>query len=110
MLPALLNEKDIIHRILAIVADRQVDTIVIGDPIREDGKPAKLSAEVHKFGARLEQMTGSKIVYVDERYSSVIALHRLHLAKEKKSRLRSKEKLDSGSACILLEDYLRSLK
>lgn len=75
----------------------QPDAIVIGVPYHPDGAPHDNTARAKKFGRQLHGRFGLPVFEVDERYSTTEALA-----------LGARD-ADAASACIILEQFLRSL-
>ncbi|WP_252374402.1 Holliday junction resolvase RuvX [Hydrogenophaga sp. 2FB] len=75
----------------------QPDALVVGVPCHPDGTPHENTARALKFARQLRGRHGLPVFEVDERYSTTEA-HSLG-AKD----------ADAASACIILEQFLRSL-
>jgi len=75
----------------------QPDALVVGVPFHPDGAPHENTARAQKFARQLRGRHGLPVFEVDERYSTTEA-HSLG-AKD----------ADAASACIILEQFLRSL-
>ena len=75
----------------------QPDALVVGVPYHPDGAPHENTARALKFARQLRGRHGLPVFEVDERYSTTEA-HSLG-AKD----------ADAASACIILEQFLRSL-
>jgi putative holliday junction resolvase len=75
----------------------QPDALVVGVPYHPDGAAHENTARALKFARQLRGRHGLPVVEVDERYSTTEA-HALG-AKD----------ADAASACIILEQFLRSL-
>jgi putative Holliday junction resolvase len=73
------------------------DALVVGVPYHPDGAPHENTARAQKFARQLRGRHGLPVFEVDERYSTTEA-HSLG-AKD----------ADAASACIILEQFLRSL-
>lgn len=73
------------------------DAIVIGVPYHPDGSAHENTARAKKFGRQLHGRLGLPVFEVDERYSTTEAL------------ALGAEDADAQSACIILEQFLRSL-
>ncbi|AOW14661.1 crossover junction endodeoxyribonuclease RuvA [Hydrogenophaga crassostreae] len=73
------------------------DALVVGVPYHPDGAAHENTARALKFARQLRGRFGLKVFEVDERYSTTEA-HALG-AKD----------ADAASACIILEQFLRSL-
>ena len=75
----------------------QPDAIVIGVPYYQDGASHDNTRRAQKFGRQLHARFGLPVFEVDERYSTTEALE-----------MGAKDP-DAGAACIILEQFLRSL-
>jgi putative Holliday junction resolvase len=75
----------------------QPDAIVIGVPYHPDGAPHENTARAKKFGRQLHGRFAVPVFEVDERYSTTEAL------------ASGAKDADAASACIILEQFLRSL-
>jgi putative holliday junction resolvase len=85
----------------ALIAQRikewQPDAIVIGVPYHPDGAPHENTVRAQKFGRQLHGRFNLPVFEVDERYSTTEAL------------ANGAKDADAASACIILEQFLRSL-
>lgn len=79
------------------VKEWQPDALVVGVPFHPDGASHENTLRAQKFARRLRGRHGLPVYEVDERYSTTEA-HSLG-AKD----------ADAASACIILEQFLRSL-
>jgi putative Holliday junction resolvase len=90
----------------ALVAEREVTLLLMGNPIHMSGHEGRQAAYVHEFAERLAALTGVALKYWDERLTTVEA-HRVlrssGIGIEKRARA-----IDKLSAMILLESYLDS--
>jgi putative Holliday junction resolvase len=84
-------------QIVARIQEWQPDALVVGVPYHPDGAPHENTARALKFARQLRGRSGLPVFEVDERYSTTEA-HALG-AKD----------ADAASACIILEQFLRSL-
>lgn len=93
-----------IEYLTLLVKQKEVDTIVIGLPINMDGTSGKRVEVTREFGDLLQKSAGVKVVYMDERLSSVSAERMLIEADVR----REKRKLvtDKIAATIILQNYL----
>jgi putative Holliday junction resolvase len=101
------NMDSLVSRLLVILADNSVEKTIIGLPIREDGTEGAGCIASKKLEDKLRE-NGIDTVLWDERYSSKIAGYYLRECGIKSR--DSKDKLDSLSACVLLDSYLKSLE
>ncbi|MBQ0012979.1 MAG: Holliday junction resolvase RuvX [Proteobacteria bacterium] len=88
--------------VVQIVRDDKISGVVIGLPLRTDGSESETTNQVRAFADNLSKITNVPIAFVDETLSS-------HFAQESMGRVRVrdiKEKLDSESARLILENAL----
>jgi putative holliday junction resolvase len=81
----------------ARIKEWQPDAIVIGVPYYQDGVAHDNTRRAKKFGRQLHARYNLPVFEVDERYSTTEALE-----------MGAKDP-DAGAACIILEQFLRSL-
>ena len=85
----------------AQVAERikewQPDALVVGVPFHPDGASHDNTARARKFARQLRARFGKPVYEVDERYSTTEAL------------ASGARDADAGAACVILEQFLRSL-
>lgn len=79
------------------VREWQPDALVVGVPFHPDGASHDNTARARKFARQLRSRCGKPVYEVDERYSTTEALS---------SGARDS---DAGAACVILEQFLRSL-
>lgn len=97
------SEKRLIAELLAILADKGVERVVIGLPIREDGSEGEGCLRSRNLARKL-QARGITAVLWDERYSSREAENTLRALGLR--RKQAVAKIDPLAAAIILEDYL----
>lgn len=85
------------QRLGAVIREWRPDALVVGVPCHPDGAPHEQTLRARRFARQLHGRTGLPVVEVDERYSSTEA-HAL-----------GADDADAGAACIILEQFLRSL-
>ena len=81
----------------ARVREWQPDALVVGVPFHPDGGSHDNTARAKKFARQLRGRTKLPVFEVDERYSTTEALS------------DGAADPDAGAACIILEQFLRSL-
>ncbi|MDR1923928.1 MAG: Holliday junction resolvase RuvX [Planctomycetaceae bacterium] len=91
---------------LSLVKDEQISQFVIGIPLHLSGDESEESAEVLLFGSWLGNLTGLKIDYFDERFTSVEA--EKILRKAKLTDKKRKERRDMIAAQLILSAYLEA--
>lgn len=79
------------------IRDWQPDALVVGIPFHPDGASHDNTARALRFARQLRGRHGLPVFEVDERYSTTEAL------------ASGAEDADAASACIILEQFLRSL-
>lgn len=84
-------------QVAARLAEWQPDALVIGVPYHPDGASHENTARALKFARQLRGRFGLPVFEVDERYSTTEAL------------AGGASDADAASACIILEQFLRSL-
>ena len=81
----------------ARVAEWQPDALVVGVPFHPDGASHENTVRARKFARQLRGRVKLPVFEVDERYSTTEAL------------ANGAADPDAGAACIILEQFLRSL-
>ena len=84
-------------QVAARLAEWQPDALVIGVPYHPDGASHENTTRALKFARQLRGRFGLAVFEVDERYSTTEAL------------AGGARDADAASACIILEQFLRSL-
>ncbi|TXC76971.1 Holliday junction resolvase RuvX [Luteibaculum oceani] len=89
------------------IQKHKCETIVFGEPFRASGEHSDIWTEIEAFAKKVkERFPDINIAFVDERFSSKMAMESLIQAGVKKSKRREKGMLDAQSATIILQDYL----
>ncbi|MCO6476925.1 MAG: Holliday junction resolvase RuvX [Phaeodactylibacter sp.] len=87
----------------------EVETIVVGEPLYPDGKPAQIHHLVVGFVRKLKKLFPDiEVVTHDERYSSEEAKQVILQSGAKKKKRRDKGLVDKVSAVLILQDYLET--
>ena len=81
----------------AIAREWQPDALVVGVPFHPDGRSHDNTQRARKFARQLRARLNLPVFEVDERYSTTEAL------------AEGAKDPDAGAACIILEQFLRSL-
>lgn len=98
---------DDVAAIMDLCRERNVDTILVGQPLNMDGSSGAAVEKVDEFVARLRAQTELPIELWDERMSSLSA-ERV-LIEGNMSRRKRKGVVDKLAAQIILQSYLDSL-
>ena len=104
-----IHSKDLINFLNDFFDKNQVDTIVVGMPVRLDGSKTNSTESVVNFIAHLRRKFSDKnVVTIDERFTSKIASQTIAKSGMNKTKRQNKGLVDEVSAVILLQDYLNS--
>ena len=95
--------KDMEH-IADLVQKNDIEEIVVGMPFNMDGTESEMCEYVKKFCDMLQEKVNAKIVFVDERLTSISAEHIMHEVGTKT--LKKKQMIDQIAAAIILQTYL----
>jgi putative Holliday junction resolvase len=87
------NKDQLFQNIKEIMLEWNPDQFIVGLPTHPDGQPHEMTQQAVRFANQLEGRFGKKVVFVDERYSTVV--------------ISSTD--DSKVAAGLAEQYLNSL-
>ena len=113
LLQMLASPYDIYHRkhtdedfdyFVNLIKKEQVETIVMGLPLNPMGEEQEIAGKVREFAERLKDLTNCKLIYWDERMSSVTAEE--ILKRREKDWKKRKSQLDKYAAMVILQDYL----
>lgn len=85
------------REVQARVREWQPDALVVGVPFHPDGASHENTARARKFARQLRAQLGLVVYEVDERYSTTEA------------RASGAADADAGAACVILEQFLRSI-
>jgi putative Holliday junction resolvase len=102
------NQNELIEAIRKIVTDEAIDLIIIGNPIRDDGKLADLAGEISQIAERIRIEINVRIQLYDEYYSSATAMKKFQQAGLKTK--KNKAAIDQLAAADILQCYLDSMK
>ena len=91
-------------RIRELVAEHDVDQIVVGDPKNMDGSPSEMSDKARAFAEELGVKTGLPVMLVDERLTTMEAGEVLSDAGVPE--YEQKQHIDKIAAALILRDYL----
>ncbi|MFA6598254.1 MAG: Holliday junction resolvase RuvX [Ignavibacteriaceae bacterium] len=102
----LSNDHTFIEELKKIIREQEVEKIILGNPLREDGQVSRMLEPIMKFKTKLEQLFSLEVILVDESYSSSLAQERILVTVPKKSKRREKGLVDRNAAAIILQEYL----
>jgi putative holliday junction resolvase len=99
--------RDDLDALAALISEKNVELILMGNPLHMTGREGRQAEYTRDFAARLSERTGVAVTFWDERLTTVQA-HRVlrdsGIGIEKRAKA-----IDRLAATILLESYLDSL-
>lgn len=100
----------LMYYLKAYCVKEEVEAFVLGLPLRLNGQDNEMTPRVMKLKEDLENIfPGKKILLVDERFTSKIAMQSMiAMGSKKKDRIEKAGNLDKVSAAIILQSYLES--
>jgi putative Holliday junction resolvase len=101
-----LNSDDLVEKITQIINSENVSGVVVGLPLRMDGTESDTTQNVRAFVSALEKHLDVPICMLDETLSSASAQEDMGRVR----RVDIKQKLDSESARVILENALSIIK
>ena len=93
-----------ITQLMEIIAERQVEILVLGLPYKMDGSIGSQAKQVQKFARRVAAVIGLPIEYIDERLTSYAAEEMMKTAKISVS--QNKATIDRIAAAVILQQWL----
>ncbi|MDP2873950.1 MAG: Holliday junction resolvase RuvX [bacterium] len=100
-----LSEPDLIKKILTLCQEEQIEELVVGLPLNEDGSESNQAKLNKAFGQRLQEAAGLPVQYWDESLTSGEALAEAIANGTPQKRRRS---LDGQAAAIILQEFLEA--
>lgn len=100
-------QKDIHAGLGQLIREEKPQALLLGMPLRTDGKPSEKAEAVQKFAEEL-QVFQLPIHFRDEAFTSVVAKERTKHLKTK-TKKQEKGRIDSAAACLLLQEHLDGL-
>lgn len=98
---------DFLTRLKAVLAEKEIELILLGMPRNMDGSYGPAAQKVEAFAAALKSAIVTPIKMVDERLTSVMANRVLIQGNVRRD--KRKEKVDKMAAAILLQSYLDAI-
>ncbi|MDD4815796.1 MAG: Holliday junction resolvase RuvX [Clostridia bacterium] len=98
------NTIDDVNYLCNLIKQNQVETVVFGLPLNMDGTEGERAKITRLFASKIANQSGVRVVFQDERLSSVEAediLIQANVRREDRKKL-----IDKLSASIILESYL----
>ena len=98
-----------IQTICNLANDEKATLIVLGLPIRTDGKDSLQAKQIHSFAKALSHK-GFDLTFEDERYTSKLASRHITRHNPNRKTKRDKGLIDQVSAILILESFLERTK
>ncbi len=92
------------QRILELIRTLDVDTVLVGLPVKFDGSLGPAAENAQKFAKKLQSATSANVQLWDEAFSTVTAQQNLHAAGKKTK--NSRHIIDQAAAQVILQEYL----
>lgn len=106
-----IETKELLNWLTDYFAHEQVDEVVIGHPTQMNGEDSESMNYIRPFmGVFKKTFPDKPITMYDERFTSVLAHRAMIAGGMKKKDRQDKAVVDKIAACIILEDYLDSLR
>jgi putative Holliday junction resolvase len=100
---------EVLEYLAKYIANEPVEKFVIGLPTQMDGQESESMQHIRPFVVGLQRkFPNIEVVYVDERFTSVLAHKTMLEAGLKKKSRQNKALVDKISATIILQTYLES--
>lgn len=104
-----VSTNDVIDYLKRYMDREQVDKIVVGLPRQMNGEDSESMKYIRPFVKRLgKEFPGLEIVFVDERFTSVLAHKAMLDGGLKKKDRQNKALVDKISAVMILQTYMES--
>ena len=98
------NRKKLYEGIFSVIEKYSPEKIIIGLPIRTDGKEGSIVSSVRELEKTLKEKYNIEVITLNEMFTTVIASQKLHERDMNAKKQRSQ--IDSAAAAVLLQDYL----
>ncbi len=102
------NDEKLIDKIAQKAKETKADILVVGLPRNMDGTEGESALRAREIGSKLSEKTGLPHVMQDERGTTITA--HAYLSSGNVYGKKRKQKVDAVAACIILQDYLDSVK
>ena len=105
-----VDSKNLMVELHAIVREKNIGVIVLGEPKRLNNTHTHITENVHiLFEVLKKEFTLLHIVLYDERFTSKMASHAIAMSGLTKNKKQDKALIDEVSATILLQSYMCSI-
>ncbi len=102
------KDEVLLEKLAAVAKEKSAQMLVVGLPRNMDGSCGESAQRCQRLGEQLGEMTGLPVTFWDERLTTVSAIGFLNQTDTRGK--KRKAVIDTVSAVIILEDFLRSRK
>jgi putative Holliday junction resolvase len=88
----------------SLVEEHEVEKIIVGHPVRLDGRAGEQASRIESYAADLGTALGIPVVLWDESYSTRRA--REAMIDAGRGRKERRKRLDAVAAAVILQDYM----
>lgn len=100
------NNKDTMNQLMQVIAEWQIDHIVMGLPLTMEGEEQTFTRQVKKFAHKLADQTKLPLSFCDERLTSYEAERGFQQQRQQQTRkAKHKSKLDAEAAALILQSW-----
>lgn len=103
------DNDELLSKLDEIIATRNVDNLVLGNPLNLDGSISKRSEITFEFKKLLESKYPNKTVYLQDERLSTVEAERMLISNDTKRKNRKKV-IDKIAATIILQAFLERSK
>ena len=100
------NTDNLLNQLKEIIAENEVEKLVVGVPYNMKGEDTKQTLKVKEFISFLESNLSYNVELIDERLSSIEAEKTMHKMNIKTG--HNKSDIDKIAASVILQEYLDS--
>ena len=100
------KDEVLLEKLAALAKEKNAEMLVVGLPRNMDGSCGESAKRCQRLGEQLGNMTGLPVTFWDERLTTVSAIGFLNQTDTRGK--KRKAVIDTVSAVIILEDFLRS--
>ncbi len=102
------RDEVLLEKLAVLAKEKRAEMLVVGLPRNMDGSCGESAQRCQALGEQLGEMTGLPVTFWDERLTTVSAIGFLNQTDTRGK--KRKAVIDTVSAVIILEDFLRSRK
>ncbi|MBK8845250.1 MAG: Holliday junction resolvase RuvX [Bacteroidetes bacterium] len=103
-----VKTSELLQFLQTYIGKEQVEAIVIGKPLQNNGQPSIIEPQIQKFIKELmPKLNHIQLVRYDERYTSSLAIDALISSGTTRKQRQNKSLIDVTSATIILQSFLQ---